>query len=104
MRSSFQAYDDLIQGFLDRNQFGNIPTGFRANTFVVPLPFAQNPSNPQELPVEDEQWGGNGGGGGVDELERDRPWKALFQRLQGVPCGTPDERIVRDRKAFLLHK
>lgn len=56
------------------------------------------------LPTEDENWGGNGGGqcrnGGDYDL---RPWATDFAILASLPCKTEEERVVRDRKAFLLH-
>lgn len=55
------------------------------------------------LPVEDEKWGGNGGGQGrLGEYDR-RPWATDFAILANLPCKTEEERVVRDRKAFLLH-
>ena len=84
-------------------QFGNLPYGFRANTWLVPPSVADSPSNFPSLPVEDESWGGNGGGkgryGGYDL----RPWATDFAILAILPCKTEEERVLRDRKALLLH-
>ncbi|KAL0441654.1 UNVERIFIED_CONTAM: protein TSS [Sesamum radiatum] len=55
------------------------------------------------LPIEDENWGGNGGGQGrLGEYDR-RPWATDFAILASLPCKTEEERVVRDRKAFLVH-
>ncbi|KAL0653939.1 hypothetical protein Bca4012_096630 [Brassica carinata] len=32
----FNAYDALMKAFIEHNKFGNLPYGFRANTWVVP--------------------------------------------------------------------
>lgn len=84
-------------------QFGNLPYGFRANTWVVPPIVADNPSVFPSLPLEDENWGGNGGGQGRDGKHDYRPWAKEFAILKVMPCSTSEERQVRDRKAFLLH-
>lgn len=84
-------------------QFGNLPYGFRANTWVVPPIVADNPSVFPPLPVEDENWGGNGGGQGGNGKHDHRPWAKEFAILAAMPCKTAEERQVRDRKAFLLH-
>jgi protein TIF31 len=84
-------------------QFGNLPYGFRANTWVVPPLVADNPSVFPPLPVEDENWGGNGGGQGRDGKHDYRPWAKEFAILATMPCKTAEERQIRDRKAFLLH-
>ncbi|CAH2042700.1 unnamed protein product [Thlaspi arvense] len=85
------------------SRFGNLPYGFRANTWVVPPVVAENPSTFPPLPVEDENWGGNGGGQGRDGRHDQREWAKEFAILAAMPCKTPEERQVRDRKAFLLH-
>ncbi|XXG90000.1 hypothetical protein AAC387_Pa12g1870 [Persea americana] len=59
-RAFDNAYDDLMKAFSERNKFGNLPYGFRANTWLVPPVAAQSPSVFPPLPVEDETWGGNG--------------------------------------------
>ncbi|KAK9229464.1 hypothetical protein WN944_022426 [Citrus x changshan-huyou] len=74
-RAFANAYESLMKAFVEHNKFGNLPYGFRANTWLVPPSVAESPSNFPCLPAEDENWGGNGG----------------------------EERVVRDRKAFLLH-
>ena len=89
-------------GFLSL-QFGNLPYGFRANTWLVPPVAAQSPSVFPLLPVEDESWGGNGGGLGRDGKSDLIPWANEFSFVASMPCKTPEERQVRDRKAFLLH-
>uniref|UniRef100_A0A2N9HYJ0 Clu domain-containing protein n=1 Tax=Fagus sylvatica TaxID=28930 RepID=A0A2N9HYJ0_FAGSY len=100
---SFDAYDDLMKAFAERNKFGNLPYGFRANTWLVPPVAAQLPSVFPALPVEDETWGGNGGGLGRDGKSDLIPWANEFLFLASMPCKTTEERQVRDRKAFLLH-
>ncbi|KAH9666917.1 tetratricopeptide repeat (TPR)-like superfamily protein [Citrus sinensis] len=98
-----QAYESLMKAFVEHNKFGNLPYGFRVNTWLVPPSVAESPSNFPCLPAEDENWGGNGGGQGRDG-ERDlRPWATEFAILARLPCKTEEERVVRDRKAFLLH-
>lgn len=84
-------------------QFGNLPYGFRANTWLVPPSIAKSPSNFIPLPAEDENWGGNGGGQGRDGEYDLRPWATEFAIVTRLPCKTEEERVVRDRKAFLLH-
>ncbi|PIA42283.1 hypothetical protein AQUCO_02000027v1 [Aquilegia coerulea] len=97
------AYESLMKAFLDHNKFGNLPYGFRANTWLVPPMVADASSKFPSLPVEDETWGGNGGGQGQDGKYDHRPWATEFAILASLPCKTDDERLVRDRKAFLLH-
>lgn len=53
--------------------------------------------------MEDESWGGNGGGQGRDGKHDFRPWAKEFAVLAAMPCKTAEERQTRDRKAFLLH-
>lgn len=84
-------------------QFGNLPYGFRANTWVVPPVVADNTSVFPPLPIEDENWGGNGGGQGRDGKYDYRQWAKEFAILAAMPCKTAEERQIRDRKAFLLH-
>lgn len=84
-------------------QFGNLPYGFRANTWVVPPIVADSPSIFPLLPIEDETWGGNGGGQGRDGKHDQRQWAKEFSMLAAMPCKTAEERQIRDRKAFLLH-
>lgn len=84
-------------------QFGNLPYGFRANTWLVPPIAAQSPSSFPNLPVEDETWGGNGGGWGRDGKSDMLPWANEFLFLTTMPCKTAEERQIRDRRAFLLH-
>ncbi|KAL7600744.1 hypothetical protein Lser_V15G23750 [Lactuca serriola] len=97
------AYKALMKAFIDHNKFGNLPYGFRANTWIVPPIVVDNPSLFPPLPVEDENWGGNGGGQGRDGKYDDRQWAKEFSILATMPCKTQEERQVRDRKAFLLH-
>lgn len=53
--------------------------------------------------MEDENWGGNGGGQGrLGEYDH-RSWATDFAILASLPCKTEEERVVRDRKAFLVH-
>lgn len=89
--------------FLVLFQFGNLPYGFRANTWVVPPMLAENPFTFLPLPVEDENWGGNGGGQGRGGEHDKRQWGKEFAILAAMPCKTAEERQIRDRKAFLLH-
>ncbi|KAK8956763.1 Clustered mitochondria protein [Platanthera zijinensis] len=98
-----KAYKDLMNTFLERNKFGNLPYGYRANTWLVPPFSAQSPTTFPPLPIEDETWGGNGGGLGRDGKSDLIPWASSFQSLIAMPCKTTEERQIRDRKAFLLH-
>ncbi|KAG6517701.1 hypothetical protein ZIOFF_021098 [Zingiber officinale] len=102
-RAFDSAYKSLMKAFIEHNKFGNLPYGFRANTWVVPPIAADLPSIFPPLPAEDETWGGNGGGQGRDGKNDRRPWAKEFAILAAMPCKTPEERQVRDRKAFLLH-
>ncbi|GLT80465.1 hypothetical protein SLA2020_519030 [Shorea laevis] len=97
------AYKALLKAFTEHNKFGNLPYGFRANTWVVPPVAADNPLVFPPLPVEDENWGGNGGGQGRDGEHDNRQWAKEFAVLAAMPCKTAEERQIRDRKAFLLH-
>ncbi|KAL5719110.1 Protein REDUCED CHLOROPLAST COVERAGE 2 [Ranunculus cassubicifolius] len=97
------AYKALMKAFVEHNKFGNLPYGFRANTWVVPPAVADNPSVFPSLPTEDVSWGGSGGGQGRDGKHDYRSWGRDFSILAAMPCKTPEERQVRDRKAFLLH-
>ncbi|KAK7285789.1 hypothetical protein RJT34_20570 [Clitoria ternatea] len=97
------AYDDLLKAFSERNKFGNLPYGFRANTWLVPPVAVQSPSVFPPLPMEDESWGGNGGGLGRDGKFDLIPWANEFLFIASMPCKTAEERQIRDRKAFLLH-
>ncbi|XVF34343.1 hypothetical protein REPUB_Repub18cG0051600 [Reevesia pubescens] len=97
------AYKALMKAFTEHNKFGNLPYGFRANTWVVPPVVADNPSAFPPLPVEDENWGGNGGGQGRDGKHDNRQWAKEFAILAAMPSKTAEERQMRDRKAFLLH-
>ncbi|GAV77699.1 eIF3_p135 domain-containing protein/TPR_12 domain-containing protein [Cephalotus follicularis] len=97
------AFKALMKGFTEHNKFGNLPYGFRANTWVVPPVVADNPPVFPPLPVEDETWGGNGGGLGRDGKHDYRQWAKEFAMLAAMPCKTAEERQSRDRKAFLLH-
>ncbi|XAR62965.1 hypothetical protein NMG60_11022724 [Bertholletia excelsa] len=102
-RSFDNAYDDLMKAFSERNKFGNLPYGFRANTWLIPPAAAQSPSMFPPLPIEDETWGGNGGGLGRDGKSDLLPWANEFSSLSSMSCATAEERQIRDRKAFLLH-
>lgn len=53
--------------------------------------------------MEDENWGGGGGGQGRDGKHDNRQWAKEFAILAAMPCKTAEERQIRDRKAFLLH-
>ncbi|KAK8602023.1 hypothetical protein V6N12_051845 [Hibiscus sabdariffa] len=97
------AYKALMKAFIEHNKFGNLPYGFRANTWVVPPVLVDNPSAFPPLPVEDENWGGNGGGQGRDGEHDNRQWAKEFAILAAMPCKTAEERQIRDRKAFMLH-
>ncbi|KAG6575607.1 Protein TSS, partial [Cucurbita argyrosperma subsp. sororia] len=102
-RAFANAYESLMKAFLEHNKFGNLPYGFRMNTWLVPPSIIETPSNLLQLPVEDENWGGNGGGQGRNNEHNQRSWATDFAVLAKLPCKTEEERIVRDRKAFLLH-
>ncbi|XP_073151625.1 protein REDUCED CHLOROPLAST COVERAGE 2 [Henckelia pumila] len=97
------AYKALMKAFTEHNKFGNLPYGFRANTWLVPPVVAENSSIFTPLPMEDENWGGNGGGQGRVGKYDCRPWAKEFLILAKMPCKTAEERQIRDRKAFLLH-
>ncbi|TQD80910.1 hypothetical protein C1H46_033537 [Malus baccata] len=97
------AYNAVMKAFTEHNKFGNLPYGFRSNTWVVPPIVADKPSVFPSLPLEDENWGGNGGGQRRDGKQDYRPWAKEFAILKVMPCSTSEERQVRDRKAFLLH-
>ncbi|KAF0890750.1 hypothetical protein E2562_004243 [Oryza meyeriana var. granulata] len=97
------AYDGLMKAFVDHNKFGNLPYGFRANTWLIPPIYLDSATKCPALPVEDENWGGNGGGNGRDGKYDRRRWAKEFSILARMPCRTEEERVIRDRKAFLLH-
>ncbi|GMH03620.1 hypothetical protein Nepgr_005459 [Nepenthes gracilis] len=97
------AYDTLMKAFVEHNKFGNLPYGFRANCWLVPPLNAKCPSKFPSLPTEDEKWGGDGGGQGRGGEHDLRPWATEFAILASLPCKTEEQRVVRDRKAFLLH-
>lgn len=102
-RAFANAYDSLMKAFLEHNKFGNLPYGFRANTWLVTPMVAESPSKFPSLPIEDENWGGNGGGQGRDSKFDHRPWATEFSILASMPCQTKEERQIRDRKVFLLN-
>ncbi|KAL1536010.1 protein REDUCED CHLOROPLAST COVERAGE 1-like [Salvia divinorum] len=102
-RAFDNAYDELMKAFSERNKFGNLPFGFRANTWLIPPIAAQSPSTFPSLPTEDENWGGNGGGLGRDGKSDLLPYANELLFLASMPCKTAEERQIRDRKAFLLH-
>lgn len=85
------------------SQFGNLPYGYRANTWLVPPAAAHLPSVFRPLPTEDEVWGGHGGGLGRDGKYDLIPWAKEFSFLTAMPCKTVEERLIRDRRAFLAH-
>lgn len=62
-----------------------------------------SPSIFPALPIEDANWGGNGGGLGRDGKSDLLPYANELNFLASMPCKTPEDRQVRDRKAFLLH-
>ncbi|KAF3450909.1 hypothetical protein FNV43_RR06998 [Rhamnella rubrinervis] len=97
------TYESLMKAFVEHNKFGNLPYGLRANTWLVPPSVIESPSNFPSLPTEDETWGGNGGGQGRNGEYDHRPWATDFAILASLPSKTEEERVVRDRKAFLLH-
>ncbi|KAL8498489.1 hypothetical protein ACS0TY_021714 [Phlomoides rotata] len=86
------AYKALMKAFTEHNKLGNLPYGFRANTWLVPSVVAENPSTFPPLPVEDEVG---------EEVEVDK--EEMGSMTSAMPCKTPEERHLRDRKAFLLH-
>ncbi|GAB2222366.1 hypothetical protein Drorol1_Dr00013582 [Drosera rotundifolia] len=97
------AYDALMLAFREHNKFGNLPYGFRANCWLVPPLVAESSSTFPSLPTEDDEWGGDGGGLGRDGKHDRRHWATDFAILARMPCKSEEERVVRDRKAFLLH-
>ncbi|KAL0723533.1 hypothetical protein Bca4012_038132 [Brassica carinata] len=98
-----KAYESLMKSFTDRNKFGNLPYGLRTNTWLVPPSVSDSSSTFSPLPTEDENWGGNGGGQGKNGEHDLRHWAAEFSVLATLPCKTEEERVIRDKKAFLLH-
>ncbi|KMT20309.1 hypothetical protein BVRB_1g003100 [Beta vulgaris subsp. vulgaris] len=102
-RAFDSAYDELMKAFSERNKFGNLPYGFRANTWLIPPSATHSLSTFPALPVEDETWCGNGGGWGRDGKSDMIPWANEFRFVASMPCKTPEERQIRDRKAFLIH-
>ncbi|CAG7908815.1 hypothetical protein IGI04_039190 [Brassica rapa subsp. trilocularis] len=102
-RAFDNAYSDLLKAFSERNKFGNLPYGFRANTWLIPPSAAQSAAAFPPLPVEDERWGGDGGGQGRDGSYDLVPWANEFAFIASMPCKTAEERQLRDRKVFLLH-
>ncbi|KNA25963.1 hypothetical protein SOVF_001850 [Spinacia oleracea] len=102
-RAFDNAYDELMKAFSERNKFGNLPYGFRANTWLIPPSATHSLSTFPPLPVEDESWGGNGGGWGRNGKSDLIPWANEFRFVASMPCKTPEERQIRDRKAFLIH-
>lgn len=53
--------------------------------------------------MEDETWGGDGGGFRRDDKSDLLPWANEFLFVASMPCKTAEERQIRDRKAFILH-
>ncbi|XP_073299346.1 protein REDUCED CHLOROPLAST COVERAGE 3-like [Primulina huaijiensis] len=102
-RAFANAYASLMKAFVERNKFGNLPYGFRANTWLLPPSVADSVSNFVPLPAEDESLGGNGGGHGRFGEYDSRPWATDFAILASMPCKTEEDRVIRDRKAFLVH-
>ncbi|GAB2269505.1 hypothetical protein Dimus_004422 [Dionaea muscipula] len=102
-KKMWAAYGTLMKAFVEHNKFGNLPYGFRANCWLIPPLVAETPSTSPSLPTEDEKWGGDGGGQGRGSEHDLRPWTTEFAILARLPCKTEEERVVRDRKAFLLH-
>ncbi|XP_051147762.1 protein REDUCED CHLOROPLAST COVERAGE 3-like [Andrographis paniculata] len=98
-----KAYASLMKAFVDHNKFGNLPYGLRANTWLAPPSILCSASRVVPLPTEDENWGGNGGGQGRLGESDNRPWATYFALLASLPCKTEEERVIRDRKAFLVH-
>eukprot|EP00850_Spirogloea_muscicola_P010356 SM000060S19688 [mRNA] locus=s60:651874:664049:+ [translate_table: standard] len=98
-----RAYKELMDYFAIRNRFGNLPYGFRSNTWVVLPQASAQPASFPPLPTENPSWGGNGGGQGCEGAAPARLWIRDFQVLSRMACKTQEERLVRDRKAFLLH-
>ncbi|KAL4584573.1 hypothetical protein LXL04_009176 [Taraxacum kok-saghyz] len=97
------AYESLMKAYQEHNKFGNLPYGFRANTWLVPPSILDSESNFNPLPSEDRTWDGNGGGQGQNGQHDHRPWATEFAILASLPCKTEEQRVIRDRKAFLLH-
>eukprot|EP00218_Dolichomastix_sp_CCMP3274_P016756 CAMPEP_0170132460 /NCGR_PEP_ID=MMETSP0033_2-20121228/284_1 /TAXON_ID=195969 /ORGANISM="Dolichomastix tenuilepis, Strain CCMP3274" /LENGTH=818 /DNA_ID=CAMNT_0010367823 /DNA_START=36 /DNA_END=2489 /DNA_ORIENTATION=+ len=97
-------YAALMQAFAARNEFGNLPIGLRANTWVAPPALAAAPGAYRALPAEAPHWGGGGGGFGLEDPLSARAWRADFRLVASMPGATADERALRDRRAFLLHQ
>ncbi|EPS62982.1 hypothetical protein M569_11806, partial [Genlisea aurea] len=102
-RAFDDAYEDLMKAFSERNKFGNLPFGFRANTWLIPPSAALSPSSFPPLPTEDESWGGNGGSQARNGKSDLLPFANELLFIASMPCKTAEERQIRDRKAFLLH-
>ncbi|XP_051134914.1 protein REDUCED CHLOROPLAST COVERAGE 3-like [Andrographis paniculata] len=97
------AYALLMKAFVEHNKFGNLPYGFRANTWLAPASIIDSANHYVPLPAEDEKWGGDGGGQGRSGEYDYRPWATDLAILASLPCKTEEERVIRDRKAFLVH-
>ncbi|CAI8601337.1 unnamed protein product [Vicia faba] len=102
-RGFANVYGSLMKAFSDRNKFGNLPYGLRSNTWLVAPSVGESLLNFPALPAEDENWDGNGGGQGRNGEYDHRQWAADFAILASLPSQTEEERVIRDRKAFLLH-
>ncbi|QHO11283.1 Protein TSS [Arachis hypogaea] len=81
-----KAYESLMKAFSEYNNFGNLPYGFRANTWLVPPSVAESLSNFPTLSAEDESWGGNGGGQGRNGEYELRQWALDFAVLASLPA------------------
>lgn len=88
------AYKALTKAFTEHKNFGNLPYGFRANTWVVLPVVGDNPSVFPPFPMEDEIWGGNGGGQGRDSKHDKVQWARNFAILVAMPSQTEEERQI----------
>ncbi|GJZ04525.1 hypothetical protein Tco_0537800 [Tanacetum coccineum] len=85
------------------NGFGNLPYGFRSNTWAVPPVVADNPSLFPPLPVEDDNWGGSGSGQGRDGKYDHKPWAKEFSFLAAMPWSNrsstgPTNSVLHEEK------
>lgn len=114
-----ESYASLLQRFTQRNAWGNIPAGLRSNTWLVPpgvvgdntTDIDQNRNTLLPLPIEDPVWNGNDGGhyrqfcvAPNNEIIHQRDWRQDFQRIAMMNGDNCNDRILRDRRCFLLHQ
>ncbi|KAH1072173.1 hypothetical protein J1N35_024501 [Gossypium stocksii] len=94
----------LMKAFTEHNKFGNLPYSFRANTWVAPLVVADNPSVFLPLPVEDENWEGNGGGSGRDVFKAIVAIKNIIEINQNALNGLSASILQEEKVGDLIIK